>query len=162
MLTSAQIKDLLRDSLVRLNEEKAEGQKIPISDATVLLGTGTLLDSLDFVAIVTDIEDQLHALAGQAIPLGTDMQAFDDDNPFRTVATLEKHIEMGRQFHRYRLQEHSLAASEIAPEKAGTLSLPVSFFSRESVEVKQRPSPSVSKFPPSSFRGERRHRIFTP
>jgi acyl carrier protein len=94
MLTSAQIKDVLRDSLVRLNEEKAEGQKIPISDATVLLGTGTLLDSLDFVVIVTDIEDQLQALTGQVIPLGTDMQAFDDSNPFRTVATLKEHIGM--------------------------------------------------------------------
>jgi len=94
MLTTAQIKDLLRDSLVKLNEEKAEGQKIPISDETVLLGTGTLLDSLDFVVIVTDLEEQLHALTGQMIPLGTDMQAFDDNNPFRTVATLEEYIGM--------------------------------------------------------------------
>ena len=92
MLTNEQIKGLLRDSLVRLNDEKAEGQKIPIADDTVLLGTGTVLDSLDFVEIVTEIEEQLHALTGKAIPLGTDMQAFDDDNPFRTIATLEAHI----------------------------------------------------------------------
>lgn len=92
MLSAQQIEDLLRDSLISLNEEKPEGRKIPVSNDTVLLGGGTLLDSLDFVVIITDIEERLHALTGREIPLGADLQAFDEDNSFRTVATLGKHI----------------------------------------------------------------------
>jgi len=93
MLTTDQVRGVLRDSLIKLNEEKPEGHKIPVSDDTVLLGTGTLLDSLDFVVIVTDIEEQLHALTGRVIPLATDLQAFEEENPFRTVETLREHIE---------------------------------------------------------------------
>ena len=93
MLSKQQIENLVLKSLVTLNEEKQEGQKIPVSDETILLGTGALLDSLDFVLIVTDIEEQLHALTGRVIPLGTDVQAFQEGNPFRTVAMLRGHIE---------------------------------------------------------------------
>lgn len=92
MLSKQQVKDLVRDSLIALNVEKKDDQKIPVSDDTILLGRGTLLDSLDLVFVVTDIEERLHALTGQEIQLATDLQSFDEDHPFRTAATLSEHI----------------------------------------------------------------------
>ena len=92
MLSEQQIESVVLGSLVTLNNEKREGNKIPVSDETILLGSGTLLDSLDFIVIVTDIEEQLNALIGQEIPLAVDLQALEVDNPFRTVATLRNHI----------------------------------------------------------------------
>jgi acyl carrier protein len=93
MLSKQQIEAVVLESFVTLNKEKQEGQKIPVSNETVLLGSGSPLDSLDFVVIITDIEDQLFALTGEVIPLGTDLKAFQEGNPFRTVATLRRHIE---------------------------------------------------------------------
>ena len=92
MLSQQQVKDLIRDSLIALNDEKKDGHKIPISGDTVLLGSGTLLDSLDFVLVVTYIEERLHTLTGQEIQIGADLQEFNEDNPFRTTATLSDHI----------------------------------------------------------------------
>jgi acyl carrier protein len=92
MVSEQQIENVVLESLAKLNTEKQEGQKIPVSDETILLGSGTLLDSLDFIVIITDIEEQLNILTGREYPLTVDLQAFDEDNPFRTVATLRKHI----------------------------------------------------------------------
>ena len=93
MLSMQQIRGIVNDSLNAINEEKAEGSKIPISDDTVLLGTGTLLDSLDFVLLVTNVEEGLQNLTGQEVAIGADLQSFEEENPFRTVATLSNHIE---------------------------------------------------------------------
>ena len=92
MLSEQQIENVVLGSLMTLNNEKQEGQKIPVSNETILLGSGTLLDSLDFILIITDIEEQLNVLTGQDVPLAVDLQAFEDDNPFRSVATLRNHI----------------------------------------------------------------------
>ena len=92
MLSKEQVKDLVRDSLITLNAEKEQSQKIPVSDDTVLLGSGALLDSLDFVLVVTNIEERLYALMGREIHLAADLQSFDEDHPFRTAATLSEHI----------------------------------------------------------------------
>ena len=92
MLSKQQAKDLVRDSIIAINEEKEEGQKIPVSDDTILLGSGTLLDSLNIVVLITDIEERLHALTGRELQITEDMMSFEGDNPFRTVATLSEHI----------------------------------------------------------------------
>ena len=92
MLTQQEIEDVVRDSLVTLNEEKEEGEQIPIADETVLFGVGAMLKSLDFVLIVTAIEERLYDLTGREIEIGKDLQTIEEDNPFRTVATLRGHI----------------------------------------------------------------------
>ena len=56
MLTTQQVKDLVLDSIVAVNEEKQGGEQIPVSPETVLLGSGSPLDSLDFILLVTNIE----------------------------------------------------------------------------------------------------------
>lgn len=92
MLTKQQANDLVLESLVALNEEKEDDEKIPVSTDTVLLGMGTGLDSLDLIFVITNIEDRLYDLAKREIQLATDAQAFEGDHPFRTVATLGEHI----------------------------------------------------------------------
>ena len=92
MLTTQQVKDLVLDSIVAVNEEKQGGEKIPVSLDTVLLGSGSPLDSLDFILLVTNIEERLHSQTGREIELSPDLQSFEDYNPFRTVTTLCEHI----------------------------------------------------------------------
>ena len=92
MLSKQQASDLVLESLVALNLEKEESEKIPVSIDTVLLGTGTSLDSLDLIFVITNIEDRLYDLADQEIQLAAETNVFDGDRPFRTVETLGDHI----------------------------------------------------------------------
>ena len=92
MMAKPQVISLVQESLVALNQEKAENKKIPVANDTVLLGSGTLLDSLDFIVIITDIEERLYASTGQNIQLAVDLETPEDSNPFRDVGTLSEHI----------------------------------------------------------------------
>lgn len=92
MLSTHDVSVLIQESIKGLNTEKEEGKKIPAADDTVLLGSGTLLDSLDFIMIVTDIEERLFASTGQTIQLAVDLDAPEDSNPFRNVGALSEHI----------------------------------------------------------------------
>ena len=92
MLTTQQVKDLVLESIVAVNEEKQGGEQIPVSPDTILLGTGSPLDSLDFILLVTNIEERFHSQTGREIELSSDLRSLDDGNPFRTVTTLCEHI----------------------------------------------------------------------
>ena len=92
MLSKQQASDLVLESLVALNLEKDEGEKIPVSIDTVLLGTGTSLDSLDLIFVITNIEDRLYDLADREVQLAAEATVFEGDHAFRTVATLGEHI----------------------------------------------------------------------
>lgn len=92
MLTREEVQNIIRDSIVAINEEKKGGEQISIAENTVLMGSGTTLDSLDFILLITNIEERLHASTKQQIQLVQDMEAFDNNNPFRTTASLTDHI----------------------------------------------------------------------
>ena len=92
MLSNQEVQDLVRASIVSVNEEKLGGEQIPTGEDTVLIGSGTVLDSLDFILLVTNIEERLYASTKRQYQLVQDMGAFDNNNPFRTVASLSDHI----------------------------------------------------------------------
>lgn len=92
MLSKQDVSNLVQESLKGLNQEKEEGNKIPVANDTVILGSGTLLDSLDFIVIITDIEERLFASTGQSIQLVVDLDSPEESNPFRNVDTLSEHI----------------------------------------------------------------------
>ena len=92
MLTTQQVNDLVLESIVAVNEEKQGGEQIPVSPDTILLGSGSPLDSLDFILLVTNIEERLHSKTGREVELSSDLQSFEEYNPFRTVTTLCEHI----------------------------------------------------------------------
>ena len=91
-LSKRQIENLVLGSLRLLNEEKQDDKKIPVASGTVLLGTGTQLDSLDFVVVITDIEERLQNAIGSEFELAVEMQSEDGSNPFRSVESLCEHI----------------------------------------------------------------------
>ena len=92
MLTKQEVQVIIRESIMAVNEEKMGGEQIPVADDTVLMGSGTVLDSLDFILLVTNIEERLFASTKRQYQLAQDMGAFENDNPFRTADTLSDHI----------------------------------------------------------------------
>ena len=83
---------MILEILAALNEEKEEDEKFPVSKDTVLLGTGTPLDSLDLIYVITGLEDRLFSLTNREIQLVTEADDLEGDHPFRTVSTLGEHI----------------------------------------------------------------------
>ena len=92
MLTQQQISEVVRDSLVAVNDEKPADDRFTVNEETVLLGSGSALDSLDFILVVSNVEDRLLSLTGKQYQLVSGMEAFDGDHPFRTASTLSAHI----------------------------------------------------------------------
>jgi len=84
---------LIQDSLNSLHKSGLIEQAIVIQDDTVLLGTGTVLDSLSFVTFITELEDRLSQASGTEIYLVLqDVNEFNTDNPYSTVGTLSRHL----------------------------------------------------------------------
>ena len=92
MLSADQVKEIILESLGALNEEKKPDELIRVAHDTVLLGRGSMLDSLDFILLVTNVEERLHAAAGRDIEVVAPFESFEEQNPFRSVTTLSEHI----------------------------------------------------------------------
>ena len=90
-LDRPQILDIVCASLESVNQERPETDRFRIDEATALLGDGSPLDSLEFVAFSTDLERRLRRVIGRDPGLLGD--AFlTADQPFDTVTTLVGHI----------------------------------------------------------------------
>ena|SRR5688572_15406162 len=79
------IKDVI-DSLIRSN---VISKNIEFSEDTVLIGTGSELDSLAFVALISDLEESLSDKMQKEVALSlTELEGFDIESPYISVKTL--------------------------------------------------------------------------
>jgi len=65
MLTHTSALELIQKSCDSLQRVGLLEKEITIQDSTVLLGSGSPLDSIAFVTFVTELEDRLNRLEGQ-------------------------------------------------------------------------------------------------
>ena len=85
---------VIRDAFARLHDGGVLEAKIAVTPATVLLGTGSSLDSLGFVSVMSEIEDRLTAATGREVALLFDeIHAFNPDKSSLTVGTLSRFID---------------------------------------------------------------------
>ena len=68
-----------------LNEQLADGQKIPKTPGTPLLASGGRLDSLGYINLVVFLEEQCKEQCGTAVSLEA---TSGESNPFETISTL--------------------------------------------------------------------------
>jgi hypothetical protein len=79
------------DSLLR--SEILEAAIVVTSD-TVILGTGSFLNSLGFVTFISDMEERVSAVTGQEQYLVlTEIHEFNADQAFLSAGTLARYIE---------------------------------------------------------------------
>lgn len=86
-----QVADLIRQCLESLNRERPADDRIAISDETLLLYDDSQLDSLQFVAFITDLEGRLAAATGRTVPLIANALT-SDEHPFRDVGMLTQYV----------------------------------------------------------------------
>jgi acyl carrier protein len=63
------------------------------NEQTIILGNGSVLDSISFIVFITDVEDQLQEETGQELYLVLNqIDNFNVDNPNLTIEILSKYI----------------------------------------------------------------------
>jgi|ERR1700683_5635633 len=93
MITEELAAKLLKDSLSSLQRTGLIKQEVIIDKDTVLLGTGSPLDSVTFVTLVADLEDRLNRETGQELSLVlNEIHEFNVNVPYLTAETLSEYM----------------------------------------------------------------------
>lgn len=86
------IKKIIFDSLKEFNEEMSEEGALEISQDTVLLDIDGRIDSLDFVALIVIIENNISNELGKNINIVNEKAFSGEDSPFKNVKSLIEFI----------------------------------------------------------------------
>ena len=93
MLVKERALELIQESFNSLRESGMLDIAIEVKDETVLLGTGSSLDSLGFVNFVTDLEDRLIRETGKDMFFVLDdIQDFNMNNPYLSAQSIATYI----------------------------------------------------------------------
>ena len=93
MITEQFASKLVQDSLSSLRRSGLIEQDVTIDKETVLLGTGSPLDSVAFVTLVADLEERLNRETGQELSLVlNEIHEFNVNVPCLTAETLSKYM----------------------------------------------------------------------
>lgn len=85
---------LIEESLDSLARAGLLDEKLAVSGDTVLLGSGSKLDSMGFVTFITDLEDRIQQRTGQEHYLVlNDIAQFNIDRPELTADALARYVE---------------------------------------------------------------------
>jgi len=85
------VRSLLRDC-VREHAEQA-GATAPVSDDTPLMGTGSALDSIALVMVVTDFEARVNQAFNAQIVLANERAMSMNHSPFRSITALSQYAQ---------------------------------------------------------------------
>lgn len=87
------VMQLLQESLGHIHRSGLLEHAVVVDGETVLLGTGSVLDSLIFVSFITDVEERLNAETQKDLVLVlNEINTFNSDDPHLSVDTLVRHI----------------------------------------------------------------------
>jgi acyl carrier protein len=93
MISGERAYQLIQDTMSSLWRSGLIKQDVTIEKNTVLLGTGSPLDSLAFVTLVAELEDRLNRETGQDLSLVLDeIHEFNVNVPYLTAETLSRYM----------------------------------------------------------------------
>lgn len=84
---------LMKDTFGSLHRSSLLEKEVEVNEDTVLLGSGTELDSMGFVTFVTDLEDRLSRENGEDVYLIlSDIHEFNVDSSFLSAGILARYV----------------------------------------------------------------------
>ena len=93
MLSQEYALQLIGDSIAGLRRVGLIEEDLTVTGDTVLLGSGSALDSIAFVTLVTDIEERLNRETGKELYLVlTDIHEFNTDSAHLSAALLARYM----------------------------------------------------------------------
>ncbi len=87
-----QIREILKDSIDELNEQLDDEKKIVFSEDVRLIGKKSLLDSMDFVTLITIIEERISDQMDRDIRIVSDKAFSMERSPFYSIGTLIDYV----------------------------------------------------------------------
>ena len=82
------IYEIIKEAVAELNEQLEEKRKIEFSDDVRLIGRAAAVDSMDFVALITIIEELVADKLGKSIRIVSDRAFSMERSPFQSIGTL--------------------------------------------------------------------------
>jgi len=92
MLTNETVEAVIFRAIEALNAERQPSERITPTVDTGLFGADALLDSLEFVSVITDVETSLNVDHGLDIALADDRAMSRPVSPYTSVATLRDYV----------------------------------------------------------------------
>ena len=86
--------DLIFDTIDKFNNEYSDEIQLEKSSHTVLLGSGSKLDSLGLINLIVAVEQNVEDKFDITITLADERAMSQEISPFRTVGSLADYIEM--------------------------------------------------------------------
>ncbi len=87
-----QIREILKESVDELNEQLDDEKKILFSEDVRLIGKKSLLDSMDFVTLITIIEERISDQMDRDIRIVSDKAFSMERSPFYSIGTLIDYV----------------------------------------------------------------------
>lgn len=81
------VKACLKEALAQFGDANAE-----VSDDTVIVGPGAVLDSIAVVSLIVDIEQRLEMDHDVSVTLASERAMSQRNSPFRNAAVLADHV----------------------------------------------------------------------
>jgi acyl carrier protein len=82
------IREIVYASLEELNAYRSSESPLEINDSLILFGSGSPLDSLDLVSVITDVEEQLKDELSISLSLTDDHALAAIPSPYDSVKNL--------------------------------------------------------------------------
>jgi acyl carrier protein len=86
------IQQWIYDAIDEINEDLEQSEKILKTDDAQIFGTGSSLDSMGLVNLITLIEQRIEDETGKFISIADEKAMSMQSSPFKTVATLKDYI----------------------------------------------------------------------
>lgn len=98
MISKKKALEIIQDSFDSLFRSSMIDEKVIIDEDTPILGDSSVLDSIAFVTVFTDIEDRLMKITGNEVYLVLDeINEFDLNAPLLTASVIASYIESKTQ-----------------------------------------------------------------
>lgn len=82
------IKDIIKDAVSELNEQLDDDKRLEFDNNIKLLGRDAAIDSMDFVTLITIIEELISDRLGKNIHIVSDKAFSMERSPFHSIGTL--------------------------------------------------------------------------
>jgi acyl carrier protein len=93
MISYEQALQLIQDSFTSLHASGLIVQDVTVNATTVIMGNGSILDSIAFVTLLTDLEDRLNAATQKEIYLVlNEITDFNINNPYLSAEIVAKYM----------------------------------------------------------------------
>jgi acyl carrier protein len=91
-MTREKAVEMVYAAIDAVNEQLSRDQKLEKRQDAILLGNGGKIDSVNFINLIVALEERYQQEVGQPVCLTAEIEAVDDDYPFRNVDTLANHL----------------------------------------------------------------------